>query len=161
MKQKEETAKGPDSCSENFPSVPNRTFVRVFSITHFARKNKRGRKNFGSENCIKWNGDLSVRIRFPDEIFQTGDQGFQRGGNRRESRREQGGLFSFSHRGTEDVQKRLAGAEGGREKENGNGGGDRGVEEQWLAQKVKCNNNKSLFKRKSKGNTGEKQIFVV
>ena len=36
-----------------------------------------------------------------------------------------------------------------------------GVEEQWLAQKVKCNNNKSLFKRKSKGNTGEKQIFVV
>ena len=60
-----------------------------FSITHFARKNKRGRKKFWIRELYeKGTGDSGSRIRFPDEIFQTGDQDLQRGGNRRESRRE-------------------------------------------------------------------------
>ena len=36
-----------------------------------------------------------------------------------------------------------------------------GLKDQWLAQKVKCDNKKPLCRRKSQGNTGEKQIFVV
>lgn len=73
--------------------------------------------------------------------------------------------FSASeHRGTEDVQKRIAGAEGGRKRRMKTGGNDTGIwelKEQWFAQKVKYDNKKPLCKRKSQGNTGVKQIFIV
>ena len=75
--------------------------------------------------------------------------------------REQGGFSASEHRGTEDVQKRLA---GGRRKKKGEWKQAEtiwGLKEQWLAQKVKCDNKKPLCRRKRQGNTGEKQIFVV
>lgn len=91
-----------------------------FSITHFARKNKRGRKKFWIRELYeKGTGDSGSRIRFPDEIFQTGDQDLQRGGNRRESEGSKAGFQLQNTEAPKMFRKGLPG-EGERKKENGN-----------------------------------------
>ena len=91
-----------------------------FSITHFARKNKRGRKNFGSENCMK--KERGIRVVEYGSPTKSSKQGIKTCRGEETVGKAEGSKAGFQLQNTEApkmFRKGLPG-EGERKKENGN-----------------------------------------